>query len=77
MSSRIVRAYVRASQQAPEFLSRLRKSAQREEGDISQYLFMGIMILIVLAIAAVLWQFGGQIMEVIRRAIDALTQTAP
>ena len=50
----------------------LHTTAHREEGQIAEYLRMGIVILIVIAIAAVLWQFGGAIMDVINDAIGEL-----
>ena len=72
MSHILMYTYLRTRLGALAAWERLWKNAQREEGQIAQYLTMGILILIVLAIAVVLYQFRDAVKDVIQKAITEL-----
>lgn len=72
MSHYLTYAYLRTKLEAHSTWERLRKNAQREEGQIERFLAMGIIILIVIAIAVVLYQFRDAVNDVINKAIGEL-----
>lgn len=75
MSYYLTYAYLRTKAEALGTWERLLKNAQREEGQIEKFLAMGIIILIVIAIAVVLYQFRDAVIEVVNNAIDELKKS--
>jgi hypothetical protein len=74
MSDYLTYAYLRTRLEVLDAWERLWVNARREEGSIDQYLTMGILILIVLAIAIFLYNFRDAVTGVLDKAIKELNK---